>query len=82
MHDAHGKPLKKDDLVLVPCRITQLSETEDYCNVTLQTLFGRRPDGNPELIHAINTAVLIRANDVDADNCDLSILDHASKETP
>ncbi len=30
----------------------------DYCNVSLQTVTGRRPDGAKEQIRAINTGVL------------------------
>lgn len=62
MPDAKGRPLKAGDLVLVPCRITAVSPTEDYCNVALETVFSRRPDGKVETISAINTAVTLRAN--------------------
>jgi len=59
MHDRNGTPLKKGDVVLVSARITDLSAGEDYCNVQLETLAGRRPDGNKETISAINTAVVV-----------------------
>ena len=62
MPDAKGRPLKAGDLVLVPCRITAVSPTEDYCNVALETVFSRRPDGKVEHIGEINTAVTLRAN--------------------
>lgn len=62
MHDAKGRPLKAGDLVLVPCRVKETNATEDYCNVTLETVFGRRPDGMVEHIGGINTAVTLRAN--------------------
>lgn len=65
MHDAKNRPLKEGDFVLVPCRITQLHPTEEYCNVSLKSCFGRRPDGAKETIHAINTGVLLRANDIE-----------------
>lgn len=65
MHDAIGRELKVDDIVLIPARITELFATEDYCNVSLETLYGRRPDGAKERISAINTGVLLRANDGD-----------------
>ena len=61
MHDAKGRPLKLGDFVMIPARITQLSPQEDYCNVSVETLFGRRPDGQKERVHAINTGVLVRA---------------------
>jgi hypothetical protein len=62
MHDAKGRPLAVGDLILVPAKVTQLSPTEDYCNVSVESAYGRRPDGDKERISAINTGVLLRAN--------------------
>lgn len=62
MHDKNGKPLAVGDLVLIVAQVKELQSGEDYCNVTLETMEGRRPDGAKETIHAINTAVLVRAN--------------------
>ncbi len=62
MHDAKNRPLQVGDLVLIPARITQLSATEDYCNVSAQSVYGRRPDGSKESFSAINTGVTLRAN--------------------
>ena len=59
MHDRNGTPLKKGDRVLIPAIITDLYETEDFCNVGLETVEGRRPDGSKEHISAINTAVVV-----------------------
>lgn len=70
MHDAKGRPLKAGDHVLIPAVVTELYETEDYCNVQLQTVIGRRPDGLLETIGAINTGVILRSND--GDDNDLS----------
>ena len=67
MHDAKDRPLKKGDKVLFVGTITELSATEDYCNVSVELLFGRRPDGLKEHLHAINTGVLLRANSADSD---------------
>ena len=58
MHDRTGNPLKKGDRVTIIAEITDLCATEDYCNVSLETVYGRRPDGKKESIQAINTAVL------------------------
>jgi hypothetical protein len=71
MHDALNRPLAVGDRVLIPARITELNATEDYCNVSVETALGRRPDGKPERISAINTAVVLRSfaddeNDIDA----------------
>lgn len=62
MHDALNRPLKVGDTVIITAKITQLSATEDFCNVSLETVLGRRPDGNKEHVYAINTGVLIKAN--------------------
>jgi hypothetical protein len=62
MHDAKGRELKEGDLVLIPARVKTLSPGEDYCNVSVETTLGRRPDDAKETIHAINTGVLLRAN--------------------
>jgi hypothetical protein len=62
MHDRNGRTLKAGDVVLVPAVIKELSATEDYCNVTIVSVFGRRPDDMKETIHAINTGVVLRAN--------------------
>lgn len=65
MHDAKGRELKVGDRVIVPAVITDLSATEDYCNVGLETEYGRRPDEQKERISAINTGVVLRANEGD-----------------
>lgn len=62
MHDRNNKPLKVGDIVLVPCKIVETQATEDYCNCTLESVYGRRPDRMKEKIHAINTGILLRAN--------------------
>lgn len=60
MHDVNGTPLKVGDTVLLPCKITELSASmPDYCNVAVETLLGRRPDGQKERFSAINTAQMI-----------------------
>ena len=59
MHDKNGTPLKKGDRVLIPAVITEIHPTEEYCNVSLETVHGRRPDGQKERFSAINTAVTI-----------------------
>ena len=65
MHDARGREIKVGDRVLVPARVTELSATEGYCNVSIESTFGRRPDGQKERISAINTGVVLRANSDD-----------------
>jgi hypothetical protein len=63
MHDFRGRLLKVGDIVLIPARVKRLSDNDTYCNVDLETLLGRRPDDQRETISAINTGVLVRAND-------------------
>ncbi len=65
MHDALGKPLSKGDRVVLIATITNLTETEDYCNVSIESELGRRPDGSKEFVSAINTGVLYRINNDD-----------------
>ena len=70
MHDAKSRPLKVGDKVLIAATVASLSATEEYCNVDLETVRGRRPDGAKEKIGAINTGVIFRANEGD-DNADM-----------
>lgn len=65
MHDAKGRELKEGFNVLIPARITSLQAGEEYCNVSVESLYGRRPDGAKENISAINTGVLLRFEDGD-----------------
>lgn len=58
MHDRTGKPLKKGDKVTILATITDLFPNEDYCNINLETVYGRRPDGAKEHLSGINTAVM------------------------
>lgn len=65
MHDANGKELKKGDVVLVPCVVVDAQSSDDYCNCTLQSVYGRRPDGAKEALCGVNTGVLMRYNKED-----------------
>lgn len=58
MHDRNGNVLKSGDVVLVEAVVTQVSPGDDYCNVTIKTVDGRRPDVAKETISAINTGVV------------------------
>lgn len=68
MHDAKGRGLMVGDRVLIPAIITELSASEDYCNVSAKSAFGRRPDDLKESFSAINTGVLLRANEGDTND--------------
>lgn len=61
MHDANGVALSKGDKVIIEATIIELTSSgDDYCNVTVETDRGRRPDGQREMIQAINTGVLLK----------------------
>lgn len=62
MHDRNGTPLKRGDIVLVEAVVTEVSAHDDYCNVSIETTDGRRPDGSKERFSAINTGVLVLHN--------------------
>jgi hypothetical protein len=62
MHDAKNRELKVGDTILIQAKITELYPNEDYCNVSAESLYGRRPDGAKERFCAINTGVMLRAN--------------------
>lgn len=57
MHDRTGQPLEVGDSVILVGKITNLSPTEDYCNVTVESVYPRKPDGSKETL-CINTAVV------------------------
>lgn len=61
MHDRKGRELVVGDLVLIPMVITSLSPSEDYCNVSAASYYGRRPDKCKETFSAINTGVMLRS---------------------
>jgi hypothetical protein len=65
MHDVNGHPLKKGDKVLIPAVVTTLYGGEDYCNVSIETTLGRKPDGQKNSLSIINTAQLVKIADAE-----------------
>lgn len=61
MHDAKGRPLKAGDKVLIPATITEAWGGEDTCNVSVETILERRPDGLRESF-TTQSGVVYRAN--------------------
>lgn len=61
MHDLNGTELKVGDVVNVPCVVKGLclSEGDGYCNVQLETIFGRRPDGKRDHLLTLNTGQMV-----------------------
>jgi hypothetical protein len=62
MHDANGHPLKVGDKVVIPAEVTSVQPGSDYCNVSVKTTLGRKPDGHKESFSAINTAQLVKVS--------------------
>lgn len=60
MHDRTGAPLAVGDKVVILGTVTALSPTPDYCNVTVETTFCRKPDDAKECLSGINTNVLVK----------------------
>lgn len=60
MHDANGTKLEVGDRVFLPAVVTHLSPSEEFCNVSIESVVGRRPDGDKETISSINTGVLVK----------------------
>lgn len=58
MHDRNGTPLKVGDIVTVKMRIRDVYPTSDYCNITFESVEGRKPDGMKEVLTG-NAAVVV-----------------------
>lgn len=58
MHDRNGTPLKVGDVVTLKLKMTQVSPNADFCNATVQTVEGRKPDGAKDT-YSLNTALLV-----------------------
>lgn len=68
MHDKNGHPLNVGDTVIILAKITQVSATPDFCNVYVETVYGRRPDDKKENISGINTGVMVFAGNSNEEN--------------
>jgi hypothetical protein len=58
MHDRNGTPLKVGDRVTVEYVITHVSPGPDHCNISAQSVEGRKPDGAKEYFVG-NSAVAV-----------------------
>jgi hypothetical protein len=62
-HDAFGNKLSPGDYVVIPFKVDQVSETEDWCNLCLTSLASMPPDHKSKItLGAVNTKQVIRAN--------------------
>lgn len=64
MHDCKGRPIVVGDTVLVPFKVVTTYATEEYCNVSLETVASMFP-GTAKTSLTVNTQQVIRANDGD-----------------
>ena len=58
MHDRNGTELKVGDVVTVRYRITSVQAFSDYCNISAESVEGRKPDGYKEQFSG-NAAVCV-----------------------
>lgn len=58
-HDRDGKLLLVGDNVMVPARITQINQGEDYCNVTLVTSQPMKPSSEPSMLN-LNASQVVK----------------------
>ena len=56
-HDKNGTPLNVGDTVCIAAEITSICPGDDYCNLTVVSKEGRKPDGNKETF-TLNAAVV------------------------
>lgn len=56
-HDVNNNLLEVGDEVIVRAKVTSIQTGEEYCNVTIQSVNGRKPDGMQEMF-CLNAAVL------------------------
>lgn len=54
MHDKSGKPLKIGDLVMVPCRVKDVSPDNEFCNITVETEYAMPGNGTKNVV-VLNT---------------------------
>ena len=61
-HDRDGTLLKVGNTVMVPARVKELNDTEEYCNVTLETLQPMHP-GNSRSTLVLNAKQVVKHDD-------------------
>lgn len=60
-HDCKGNILNPGDVVLVPFKIKDVHQTEDYCNVNLETVATMGPEHKFHTsLSAINTKMMLK----------------------
>lgn len=56
-HDRIGQKIEVGDHVMVPCVVKEVHPTDDFCNLTLETLEPMYPAGTPNTI-VLNTKMV------------------------
>lgn len=56
-HSKSGKVLEVGDRVVIECTVKSICAGEEFCNITLESVEGRKPDGFKETI-TLNAAVI------------------------
>lgn len=46
-HDKNGKLIKVGNIVLIPCKVKSITMSEDYCNLTVESLYYMPPYEQP-----------------------------------
>jgi hypothetical protein len=63
-HTRTGKELQVGDRVLIEAVVEAIGTGEDYCNATVRTEIGRKPDGARD-VFTLNAHQLVHADDDD-----------------
>ena len=59
-HDQNGNLLRVGDQINVPAVITNICEGEEYCNVTLETIYPMYPGDSKSMWSAVNTRQTVK----------------------
>ena len=57
-HDLNNKLVSVGDLVYIPCRVKSITMDEQYCNLTVETIYFMPPYDGPQQV-TLNTKQVI-----------------------
>lgn len=60
-HDRNGRLIEVGDTIHIPCKVTSIHMTEDYCNLTVCTI-DLMPPYNAVQSITLNTKQVVRVN--------------------
>ncbi len=61
-HDRNGRLLKVGDIVNMTFKIKDIYNTEEYCNVSLESVLSMPPTENKTTLSAVNTKQVEKVN--------------------